>query len=275
MGLSFACDSHLCLASEPFSLKRYTRGARKKASTLIFTLCPKVWVAIIGGRRLSAFCYVALSLCLSLSVAPSRVLTVPCLSFAFAVASRDPAGMLNCVLLLVNAASPAQLQPVITFEFQLLWGLEPQLGPNLAIEGIAFDSKHGRLVFGGVTNGRIFGVPVPTDLSSVSTYNSSDVYDYVAYGAVGSPKHAVGLENDPGNPCLIYSAVAIPPWNDHNASAPLRGAIATYDICNNTVISQLNLTPLLGALQLVDDQVKIGDHLYVADFLGNQSVWHA
>lgn len=94
----------------------------------------------------------------------------------------------------------------------------------------------------------------------------ADAHQYVAAGT-GDLSAVVGIENDQDDPCLVYAAAALFP---DNASAARRGALHTYNLCTDSLESQVDLTSLCGASQLINDATKVGDFVYVTDLLGNQ-----
>lgn len=133
-------------------------------------------------------------------------------------------------------------------------------------ESIEYDVNNNRLVIGSLSTGRIIGIPLP-DGSASASFDSSTVHTYFAGSA--DVFATVGLQVDGDEPCYLYAALGGYP--SRTSSSGVQMGVATIDLCNDTLAYFTNLTSLATTGgSMGNDLTKVGDVLYVTDFLGDQ-----
>ena len=154
-----------------------------------------------------------------------------------------------------------------------LQGPEPRLVATIEMpgwfgEGLEIDYSNNRLVLGGFGNGRIIGIPMPrlADPPMNYTASSAGVHTYYA-GNSSSSFSAIGLQVDPNDACIMYSAAGL----FRTAFAPTAGpggGVSSYNLCTNSLIAFTDLTALSPVF--MNDLTVMGDIVWATDFLGNK-----
>jgi len=141
--------------------------------------------------------------------------------------------------------------------------------PWNAGEGIEYDQTNNRLVIGSLSSGRIVGIPLP-DASTPQTYsmyNASLATVHTYFTGSDDVFATAGLQVDQDDECLLYAAVGGYP--SRTSVSGVQMGIATINLCEDRLEFFTNLTRFARG-SMANDMTRVGDTIYVTDFLGSQ-----